>query len=88
MIMVSKKKLKVRHLLFLLFLIYVATTLILQQFKIVDLARQEAQLKLQLKEAMEHREELKKEISLLHTDGYIEKVARDELGLVKPGNTY
>ncbi|HHV17989.1 MAG TPA: septum formation initiator family protein [Thermoanaerobacterales bacterium] len=85
MIMVSKKKLKVRHLLFLLFLIYVATTLILQQFKIVDLARQEAQLKLQLKEAMEHREELKKEISLLHTDGYIEKVARDELGLVKPG---
>jgi cell division protein DivIC len=81
----SKKRLKVRHLLFLIFLIYVVSTLIMQQFKIVDLARQETQLKLRMKEVVDQREELKKEISLLHTDSYIEKVARDELGLVKPG---
>lgn len=70
---------------FLLFLIYVVSTLIMQQFKIVDLAGQEAQLQIRMKEAMEFRDELKKEISLLHTDKYIERVARDELGLVKPG---
>lgn len=81
----SKKKFKVRHLLFLFFLIYVVSTLILQQFKIVDLARQEEQLEVRMKEVMEQRENLKKEISLLHTDKYIERVARDELGLVKPG---
>lgn len=81
----SKKKFKVRHLLFLFFLIYVVSTLILQQFKIADLARQEEQLEVRMKEVMEQRENLKKEISLLHTDKYIERVARDELGLVKPG---
>lgn len=37
------------------------------------------------KAAIEEREELKTEISLLHTDEYIEGIARDELGLVKPG---
>ncbi len=81
----SKKKFKVRHLLFLFFLIYVVSTLILQQFKIADLAQQEEQLEARMKEVMEQRENLKKEISLLHTDKYIERVARDELGLVKPG---
>jgi cell division protein FtsB len=56
-----------------------------QQFRIADFKRQEAQLKQQMEKAMEEREDLKKEISLLHTDEYIERVARDELGLVKPG---
>lgn len=81
----SKKKIKIRHLLFFVFLIYVVSTLIFQQFKIANLTQQEAQLKTQMQESIEQREELKKEISLLHTDKYIEKVARDELGLVKPG---
>ncbi|NLZ52546.1 MAG: septum formation initiator family protein [Thermoanaerobacteraceae bacterium] len=80
-----KRKIKIRHILFLCFLIYVISTVILQQFKISDLTRQETELEVQKKAAIEQREELKKEISLLHTDGYIERIARDELGLVKPG---
>ncbi|AEE90387.1 Septum formation initiator [Tepidanaerobacter acetatoxydans Re1] len=85
MSMKGKRKFKIRHLLFLLFLIYVASTLAMQQFKITKLAQQEAQLKARMKEVTEQREELEEEISLLHTDEYIEGVARDELGLVKPG---
>jgi len=80
-----KKKIRIRHLLFLFFLIYVVFTLILQQFKIADLTQQGAELEAQKKALLQQREELKKEISLLHTDKYIERVARDELGLVKPG---
>jgi len=60
-------------------------TLISQQFKIAELARQDAELQAQKKTLLQEREELKKEISLLHTDEYIEGIARDELGLVKPG---
>jgi cell division protein DivIC len=83
--MVEKKKVKIRHLLILIFLIYVVSTLILQQFKIADLTQQGAELEAQKKALLQQREELKKEISLLHTDEYIEEIARDELGLVKPG---
>ena len=83
--MKEKKRFKIRHLLLLLFFIYVISTLITQQFRIAALARQEALLKNQMKNALDEREQLKKEISLLHTDNYIEKVARDELGLVKEG---
>ena len=81
----AKRKIKIRHLLCLLFLIYVLSTFIYQQFRIRDLTKQEAELKAKKKAAIEQREELKKEISLLHTDEYIEVIARDELGLVKPG---
>lgn len=81
----AKRKIRIRHLLFLLFLIYVVSTFILQQFKIADLTQQGAELEAQKKALLQQREELKKEISLLHTDEYIEEIARDELGLVKPG---
>ncbi len=83
--MKDKKKFKIRHLLFLLFLTYIASTLVMQQFKIGKLTQQETQLKARMKEVTEQRKELEEEISLLHTDEYIERVARDELGLVKPG---
>jgi len=51
----------------------------------VELSRQEAELAEKINNAIEEREQLKKEIQLLQTDEYIERIARDELGLVKPG---
>ncbi|MDD4569382.1 MAG: septum formation initiator family protein [Tepidanaerobacteraceae bacterium] len=83
--MKNKKRFKIRHLLVALFMIYVFSTLVIQQLRIADLASQEVQLKQQMESVMNEREVLKKEISLLHTDKYIEGVARDELGLVKSG---
>ncbi|HHY04068.1 MAG TPA: septum formation initiator family protein [Thermoanaerobacterales bacterium] len=83
--MAKKRRFKIRHIIIGFFLIYIVFTLISQQFKMFDLSRQEIELEKQLKSSMKQREELKKEIELLHTDEYIEKVARDELGLVKPG---
>jgi len=40
----AKRKIKIRHLLCLLFLIYVLSTFIYQQFRIMDLTKQEAEL--------------------------------------------
>ncbi len=81
----KKRRFKIRHLLVLLFLIYTSYTLIVQQIKVNQLSSQEAELKEQIASGIEERDQLKREIELLHTDSYIEKVARDELGLVKPG---
>lgn len=82
--MASKKRLRVRHLIIIFFLVYVVYTLVVQQLKMMDLARQEAELRRQIEAAMQQREQLKKQIQLLHTDSYIEMMARDKLGLVKP----
>lgn len=82
--MARTKRFKIRHLIILFFLAYVIYTLVAQQFKMVDLSHQEADLRRQMEEALQQREQLKKQIQLLHTDSYIEKVARDKLGLVKP----
>ncbi|MCR4432207.1 MAG: septum formation initiator family protein [Tepidanaerobacteraceae bacterium] len=80
----SKKRFRVRHLILIFFMIYVIYTLVVQQIKMMDLARQEAELRQQIEAAVQQREQLKKQIQLLHTDSYIEMVARDKLGLVKP----
>jgi len=79
-----KKRFKVRHLIIIFFLVYVVYTLVVQQLKMMDLARQEAELRQQMEAALQQREQLKKQIQLLHTDSYIETLARDKLGLVKP----
>jgi len=81
----AKRKIKIRHLLCLLFLIYVLSTFIYQQFRIMDLTKQEAELNAKKRRPLSKEKSSKKEISLLHTDEYIEVIARDELGLVKPG---
>ena len=79
------KKFKIKHFLILFFIIYVIYTIGIQQLKMVELSRQEAELAEKINNAIEEREQLKKEIQLLQTDEYIERIARDELGLVKPG---
>jgi len=79
-----KKRFKIRHLIIIFFLVYVVYTLVVQQLKMMDLARQEAELRQQMEAALQQREQLKKQIQLLNTDDYIEIVARDKLGLVKP----
>lgn len=81
----GKKKFKMRHLLLLLFVAYILSTLVMQQFKMISLAKEEKQLKARIEEAMNQKTQLQNEINLLQTNDYIEKVARDELGLVKPG---
>lgn len=41
----------------------------------------------EIKAVEAHNEELKQELAYLQSDEYIEKVARQELGLVRPGET-
>ncbi|SHM21658.1 cell division protein FtsL [Caldanaerovirga acetigignens] len=81
----AKKRIKIGRVLFLIFLIYFIYTFAVQQFKINDLRRQEVELSSEITRLSAEREKLKKEIELLNTESYIEELARDQLGLVKPG---
>ncbi|MDN5332195.1 MAG: cell division protein DivIC [Tepidanaerobacteraceae bacterium] len=81
----AKKKIKIGRVLLLIFLVYFVYTFTVQQFKINDLRRQELELSREMNRLSAEREKLKKEIELLNTESYIEELARDQLGLVKPG---
>ncbi|MCG0275807.1 MAG: septum formation initiator family protein [Thermosediminibacteraceae bacterium] len=81
----SKKRIRLGRLLIILFLIYFVYTFTVQQFKINELRRQELELSREMSRLIEERKKLEKEIELLNTESYIEELARDQLGLVKPG---
>ncbi|TYP50874.1 FtsB family cell division protein [Thermosediminibacter litoriperuensis] len=81
----GKKRFKLGRIIFILFLVYFVYTFTVQQLKINDLRRQELELSQEMSRLVEERDRLKKEIELLNTESYIEKLARDQLGLVKPG---
>lgn len=81
----TRKRFRVRHFLLLLVFSYVVVTLVSQQLKIINMGRQELEIRQEIDEALEQQKILKRQIELLHTDKYVEGLARDELGLVKPG---
>jgi cell division protein FtsB len=64
---------------------YACHTLISQEITYSSLRSEKARLEAEMEAALSNREVLKKRIDALNTDEYIEKVAREQLGLVKPG---
>lgn len=78
-------KFKIRHILLLLFVFYFVSTFIFQQLKLIELKREEENLKASINEALQEKQRLMKEIELLNDKSYIEKIAREQLRLVKPG---
>lgn len=53
--------------------------------QIYRLRREAARLEQVKQDLIEHNAQLREEIKLLHTPGYVERVAREQLGLIKPG---
>ncbi len=83
----SKYRVKKRFLLFLGLLVYVAICFGQQFYRLNNLDK-EIEGYLQVKnELIKEQEELKAEIALLENKSYIERIAREDLGLIKPGET-
>ena len=72
---------KVRYGVFILF----AIVLVQQVYTIYSLYQEKQQLEQQLQELKKENESLSEQKKLLEDDKHIEGVAREELGLVKPG---
>jgi len=81
----KKRRFKIRHLLIVILAVFLVITLGKQQIKINEIKRKQAIVERDIQEALQQQQKLKEQIELLNTDEYIEKIAREELGLVKPG---
>ncbi len=82
-----KKKFSVKGIVLVLVVVYVSYLLIQQQ---VTMGRQKKELQkynVELQKKKEEKKTLQDEVELSKTDKYIEKLAREILGLVKEGET-
>ena len=82
-----KKKFKIKSVVLVFAMVYVCYILIGQQ---ATMARQKKELKkynVELQKKKEEKKALQDEVELSKTDKYIEKLAREILGLVKEGET-
>ena len=82
-----KKKFSIKSVVLVFTLVYVCYVLIQQQ---VTMGRQKKELQkynVELQKKKEEKKILQDEVELSKTDKYIEKLAREILGLVKEGET-
>ena len=68
-------------------LLYVVYSFADQALQLSELRREASNLRAREATLQSDNERLRQEQQLLQTDAYVEKVAREELGLVKPGET-
>lgn len=66
-------------------LVYAGTVLVQQELKFHEQNDLKAKLSKQIVETKDKNEELLRQIEYSKTDGYIEKIIREKLGWVKPG---
>lgn len=78
-------KINIKRLFMTAFLIYTAVTLINQQVAIGKLTQIQAEKALKVESIKQENKKLVKMIERASTDESIEKMAREQLGLVKPG---
>jgi len=85
----NKVKYRVKKRFFLLFFIfsYVAICFGQQFYRINNIDKEIDNYLHEKNELIEERESLKAEIALLENESYIERIAREDLGLIKPGET-
>jgi cell division protein FtsB len=58
-----------------------------QQVKMYSINKQNEQMKQEEQSVLDKNLKLKDEVKMSKSDSYIEKLARERLGLVKPGET-
>jgi cell division protein FtsL len=83
----KRKRFKWTMMLVFLCLGYVVYTFADQEQQLTNMRREAETLRARAATLKSENERLQQEQQLLQTDTYIEKVAREELGLVRPGET-
>jgi cell division protein FtsL len=58
-----------------------------QQVKMYSINKQNEQMKQEEQIVLDKNQKLKDEVKMSKSDSYIEKLARERLGLIKPGET-
>lgn len=83
----KRRKIKpmVRRIVALLLIVYIAYTLVFQQIAINEARTKEEEIKKQIEALKKENEQIKAELERMSDQEYIEKLAREKLGLIKPG---
>lgn len=82
-----KKKFKPKKLLYVFIFAYVCYIFASQQVTMYRIKKQIADKQLQEQKIKEKNEKLQDEVKMSKTDDYVEKLARERLGLIKQGET-
>jgi cell division protein FtsL len=81
----TKKPIRSKSIVMILLAVYLAYSLTAQYITIRNARAQEARIQAQIEEIKKENEKLKDEIERMQSDEYIERIARERLGLIKPG---
>ena len=81
----KKRKLRFKNLFIIVFLVYAVITVINQQFEISELKKDEQAALLRIETVKKDNDKLMEMINNATSVEYIEKMAREQLGLVKAG---
>ncbi len=74
-----------KQIFFALFLLYIAGILIIQQVNQYHLSQQIKDMNSDLQVARKHNVDLRSRVNEMNSDAFIEKVAREELGMTRKG---
>ncbi len=77
-------KRKLSRVLWTIAILYVGYVLVQQQIRLHDLRVEEKEVTAEIEQAQAENKELTHVMDIMDTDEYIEKVARQKLGFVKP----
>lgn len=80
-------KFKPKKVIFALVLVYGACILVNQQLKINSIKSETITYQGELKSLQEKNQKLQDEVKMSKSETYIERLAREKLGLIKPGET-
>lgn len=81
----SKRPFKAKGIVIILLIVYLLYTLTAQHMIIRRTQAKEKQIQAQIEQITEENDRLKEELERTQSDEYIEKVARERLGLIKSG---
>ncbi len=84
---IMNKKIKGKSVIFVLIVSYVCYIFVSQQITMRNIKNQIADKKIEEQKAKEKNRKLQDEVKMSKSDMYIEKLARERLGLIKKGET-
>lgn len=83
----KKKKFKIKRIIYVLIICYIGYSLVDQQIMINRINNDISKYTEQSKKVQESNESIKDQIEFAKTDEYMERAAREKIGLIRPGET-
>ncbi len=82
-----KIKIKWKNIIFLLIVLYIGYIFISQQLTMQSIQKQISEKKIEEQRGKYKNQKLQEEVKMSNSNVYIEKLAREKLGLIKQGET-